>query len=217
CQNDAALNVTTSQSCMLGMVNEPDYCGFPSQSDGCKYCNSEAANSDECCSKIACDNGNHGLSTGAIAGIVVAVLLCLLLLIAAIFYYRRIRSVKQVHYQSTADRSETACIGEKNSTGPELLSSTDCQTRNASTPAALRDTDSVGLISKFNSEFHTVIHQYYPSQPDELKLAKEDIIVSTVVFDDGWAVGVNITTGQKGAFPLICVTPASREVLHWLL
>jgi hypothetical protein len=27
CQNDAALNVTTSQSCMLGMVNEPDYCG----------------------------------------------------------------------------------------------------------------------------------------------------------------------------------------------
>lgn len=144
----------------------------------------------------------------------IAIVACLLLLVAAVFYYRRSKSVQQVHYQSADDRTETACIGEKLDTA---LSGTDCQTHDTSTPAALRDTDSVGLISKLDNEFHTVIHQYNPSQPDELSLRKNDIIVSTVAFDDGWGVGVNITTGQKGAFPLICVTPASHEVLDWLL
>ncbi|KAG2181443.1 hypothetical protein INT44_008256 [Umbelopsis vinacea] len=217
CLMDPALNATASQSCMLGMVNEPDYCGFPSQGDGCNYCQSSAANGDLCCSKIACDGGAHGLSKGAVAGIVIAIVSCLLLLVAAVFYYRRSKSVPQVHYQSADDRTETACIGEKLSTAPSFLSGTDYQTHDTITPAALRDTDSVGLISKLDNEFHTVIHQYYPSQPDELSLRKNDIIVSTVAFDDGWGVGVNITTGQKGAFPLICVTPASREVLDWLL
>jgi hypothetical protein len=137
-----------------------------------------------------------------------------LLLLAAVYYYRRSRSRKQNHYQSSNDITETACIGDKTGTGPALLGASDYY---HASPAALRDTDSVGLISKFDNEFHRVVHQYYPIQPDELFLEKDDIIVSTVAFDDGWAVGVNLTTGEKGAFPLICVTLASSEALEWLL
>jgi hypothetical protein len=185
--------------------------GFSTQDAGCQYCSSS---SDDCCSKIACDSGQHGLSAGAIAGIVIAVIICILLLLAAVYYYRRSRSRKQNHYQSSNAITETACIGDKACTGPALLGASDYY---HASPAALRDTDSVGLISKFDNEFHRVIHQYYPTQPDELFLEKDDIIVSTVAFDDGWAVGVNLTTGDKGAFPLICVTLASSEALEWLL
>lgn len=190
---------------------KPISSGFSTQDAGCQYCSS---NSDDCCSKIACDSGQHGLSAGAIAGIVIAVIICILLLLAAVYYYRRSRSRKQNHYQSSNDITETACIGDKTGTGPALLGASDYY---HASPAALRDTDSVGLISKFDNEFHRVVHQYYPIQPDELFLEKDDIIVSTVAFDDGWAVGVNLTTGEKGAFPLICVTLASSEALEWLL
>lgn len=184
--------------------------GFSTPEEGCQYCRT---NSDDCCLKIACDFHKHGLSGGAIAGIVIATIVCILLLATAIYYYRRLRALKRI-YQSSNDRSETACSGDKSITGPALLEESDYY---HASPAALRDTDSVGLISKMNNEFHTAVHQYCPSQPDELNLEKGDIIVSTVSFDDGWAVGVNITTGEKGAFPLVCVTPASPEALEWLL
>ncbi|OAD02589.1 hypothetical protein MUCCIDRAFT_156576 [Mucor lusitanicus CBS 277.49] len=68
-----------------------------------------------------------------------------------------------------------------------------------------------------NEEFFVVIHAYPPQMPDELELNAGDIVCLALYFDDGWALGYNVTTGQKGAFPLVCISPAPEESLDQLL
>ena len=50
----------------------------------------------------------------------------------------------------------------------------------------------------------TVIDTYESFLDDELKLNLDDVILVSEMFDDGWAVGKNLNTGEIGAFPLNC-------------
>jgi hypothetical protein len=68
-----------------------------------------------------------------------------------------------------------------------------------------------------NEEFFVVVHAYPPQMPDELELNAGDIVCLALYFDDGWALGYNVTTGLKGAFPLVCISPAPEESLNQLL
>ncbi|KAJ3036139.1 hypothetical protein HDV00_003051 [Rhizophlyctis rosea] len=52
-----------------------------------------------------------------------------------------------------------------------------------------------------------VTSDYNPSQSDELQLAYGDRLVATHHYFDGWAIGHNLRTGQRGAFPLSCTLP----------
>ncbi|KAI8332041.1 hypothetical protein BC941DRAFT_437321 [Chlamydoabsidia padenii] len=56
---------------------------------------------------------------------------------------------------------------------------------------------------------HVVKYAYPPQMGDELALNVGDIIMVALPFDDGWALGVNKTTGLKGAFPMVCVSPTT--------
>lgn len=49
--------------------------------------------------------------------------------------------------------------------------------------------------------------------PDELELARGDVISVLKVFDDGWAVGVNMNTSNEGAFPVVCVVHVDESSL----
>ncbi|KAG0207559.1 hypothetical protein BGX28_001222 [Mortierella sp. GBA30] len=49
------------------------------------------------------------------------------------------------------------------------------------------------------------LYPYQASMADELDLAPGDIVQVQRVFDDGWAVGVNMNTSNEGAFPVVCV------------
>lgn len=71
--------------------------------------------------------------------------------------------------------------------------------------------------SPFADEFFVVVHPYPPQLTDELALNIGDIICLAVQFDDGWALGFNVTSGLKGAFPVVCITPAPKESLDRLL
>ncbi|KAF7721094.1 hypothetical protein EC973_005412 [Apophysomyces ossiformis] len=66
-------------------------------------------------------------------------------------------------------------------------------------------------------EFFEVVHPYPPHMGDELGLHVGDIVCLAMLFDDGWALGFNVTTGLKGVFPAVCVAPASEELLEQLL
>ncbi|KAJ3365347.1 hypothetical protein GGF31_008586 [Allomyces arbusculus] len=46
---------------------------------------------------------------------------------------------------------------------------------------------------------------YAPSLDDELLLNLDDLVVVEHVYLDNWAVGHNLSTGQSGAFPVICL------------
>lgn len=62
-------------------------------------------------------------------------------------------------------------------------------------------------------DLYSVVHAYPPQMEDELALSIGDTILLAYPFDDGWALGVNTTTGLKGAFPMICVTRIEPSVL----
>ncbi|KAI9357178.1 hypothetical protein BD770DRAFT_410951 [Pilaira anomala] len=66
-------------------------------------------------------------------------------------------------------------------------------------------------------EFYQVKHPYPPQMGDELGLHVGDIVCVAMNFDDGWALGFNVTTGLKGVFPVVCVSPAPEELLEQLL
>lgn len=66
-------------------------------------------------------------------------------------------------------------------------------------------------------EFYEVKHPYPPQMGDELGLHIGDIVCVAMKFDDGWALGFNVTTGLKGVFPIVCVAPVPEELLEQLL
>ncbi|KAI8084460.1 uncharacterized protein BX664DRAFT_387196 [Halteromyces radiatus] len=69
----------------------------------------------------------------------------------------------------------------------------------------------------YEEEFYKVIHPYPPQVNDELGLQVGDIVCLAMGFDDGWALGFNVTTGMKGVFPLVCVSLIPPSVLEQLL
>ncbi|KAI8328422.1 hypothetical protein BC941DRAFT_476934 [Chlamydoabsidia padenii] len=69
----------------------------------------------------------------------------------------------------------------------------------------------------YEEEFYQVVHPYPPQVADELGLQVGDIVCLAIGFDDGWALGFNVTTGSKGVFPLVCVSLIPPSVLEQLL
>nr|CAG8480409.1 12728_t:CDS:10 [Entrophospora candida] len=76
------------------------------------------------------------------------------------------------------------------------------------------DSNSVSTpFSDIGSELVIVVFPYSSRLPDELDLMLNDTIIVNQIFDDGWAVGTNQNTGNKGAFPVVCV--ASPNLLKY--
>ncbi|KAF8987701.1 hypothetical protein BGZ52_003118 [Haplosporangium bisporale] len=57
------------------------------------------------------------------------------------------------------------------------------------------------------------LYPYQASMADELDLNPGDIVNVQKVFDDGWAVGVNMNSGSEGAFPVVCVMFVDESAL----
>ncbi|KAF8918494.1 hypothetical protein BGZ58_004851, partial [Dissophora ornata] len=57
------------------------------------------------------------------------------------------------------------------------------------------------------------LYPYQSSMADELDLTPGDIVNVQRVFDDGWAVGVNMNTSREGAFPVVCVMFVDESAL----
>ncbi|KAF8937510.1 hypothetical protein BGZ47_009035 [Haplosporangium gracile] len=58
------------------------------------------------------------------------------------------------------------------------------------------------------------LYPYQASMADELDLTPGDIVNVQRVFDDGWAVGVNMNTSNEGAFPVVCVMFVDESTLE---
>lgn len=55
------------------------------------------------------------------------------------------------------------------------------------------------------AETYEVIYNYVPNLSDEVYLYVGDKIIVKCKFDDGWALGYNMSTKQEGSFPMACV------------
>jgi hypothetical protein len=55
-----------------------------------------------------------------------------------------------------------------------------------------------------------VIQSHSPRLDDEIQLNMGDIVVLKEKFDDGWAIGTNITTNSEGNFPFNCLSEMEK-------
>lgn len=54
-------------------------------------------------------------------------------------------------------------------------------------------------------QVYRVLYDFKPSLPDEIEVQAGDVIRTEETFEDGWAFGVNMTSGKKGTFPMNCL------------
>jgi hypothetical protein len=54
-------------------------------------------------------------------------------------------------------------------------------------------------------QVYRVLYDFQPSLPDEMEVQPGDIIRTEETFEDGWAFGINVTTGKQGTFPMNCL------------
>ncbi|KAI8911674.1 hypothetical protein EDD86DRAFT_274694 [Gorgonomyces haynaldii] len=50
-----------------------------------------------------------------------------------------------------------------------------------------------------------VVQEYVPTESDEMHLHPGDTVQVYQVFEDGWGIGRNISTGANGLFPVVCL------------
>jgi hypothetical protein len=54
-------------------------------------------------------------------------------------------------------------------------------------------------------QVYRVLYDFEPSLQDEMEIQAGDIIRTEETFEDGWAYGINMSTGKKGTFPMNCL------------
>ncbi|KAI9283657.1 hypothetical protein BC943DRAFT_327437 [Umbelopsis sp. AD052] len=219
CSTWDGYNGTSARGCISGSSNEPLNCGFQNDTTtACEFCKENSGNA--CCQTIVGCNYHHGLSGGAIAGIVIG---CVAAVTAAVLIYfcfcRRPRRFQKEfppyvppQFQNRHQRSFNVLrSGSKQS----LVASSPYDPQTVSTSSVIPE-DTTPFTHEIE-EFYVAVHPYPPQIADELELHVGDVVCLAMIFDDGWGLGFNVNTGLKGAFPLVCVTPASREVLEQVL
>lgn len=194
--------------------------GFGSDiQQACQYCKQNST--DECCQSVQC--GTH-LSGGAIAGIVIGCILftTIALLCAFCVYKKKKRNqpIKTHGFQSSSNTFHTSEDNNIEKT-PQFLDTVAIPSNTVSPSFAMNHlsttSNAVNPLVTTTDEFFVVIHPYPPQMEDELGLNIGDIVCVAVQFDDGWALGFNVTTGLKGAFPMVCISPAPKESLDRIL
>ncbi|CAO3594391.1 unnamed protein product [Absidia cylindrospora] len=230
CLNWHGYNASMDDNCISGFANEPDSCGFRDDiNKACQFCqNTTNAASTNCCQRVTC---GHSLGVASVIGIAFgAIMVVVLILAGGYFFYS-----KHFKPQKTATPSTSSSINfsfnistnNKDKNSHLLPSSTassyfsDSKTAINEPPKHWSENENSNSFRDVHHHHHhhqsqqedhyQVIHAYPPQMEDELALGVGDTIMLALPFDDGWALGVNLATGLKGAFPLVCVSPIARS------
>jgi len=171
-------------SCIDGLLNERDSCGFVPPFESRTICDFCESNQDPCCTSavsaqscsMTASSSPARNSTIIISVSVIGGLLLLALLILAVLLYRR----KKRRANNVANES--------------------LQEFPYSPPPPQQE-----------SSEYKALFPYDPQLDDEISLSPGDNIKLIRVFDDGWAIARNFSTGREGAIPLACLTRQDKE------
>ncbi|KAJ1969291.1 hypothetical protein IWQ62_000711 [Dispira parvispora] len=207
-----------SDRCVDGAKVEASTCGLiPTDTASiCSFCSGPSSELEPCCRTAIpannCpnppdepnfsdsdasrkDDDSSGWTAGRIAAVVVPTVVGALLLLAllAFLIYRQRRKRQLEHNKLFPHVPKTSPSSQ------HLLTTA---------PGALAAVAAAnGSVQSFEPVQCRAIYPFIPRMDDELQLTQGDVLLLLKIFDDGWAVANNLTTGQEGAVPLVCVTP----------
>ncbi|CEP13516.1 hypothetical protein [Parasitella parasitica] len=247
CNTWEGFNGTITDNCISGIANEPYSCGFGNNTRAaCIYCR-DNANDECCQQVTYCKHSLSagtivgiviGSSIGAASVLFAGIWYCC---------RRKHRAHKypSTQFLSSSNTSTTITTQQQEGRFSNNIKSApinddvtfnDSKLINFSLPSrndrmeTIDDDASTAIPTPLepaagsttmdtilNEELFVVVHGYLPQMLDELELNVGDIVCLALHFDDGWALGYNVTSAQKGAFPLVCISPAPEDSLNQLL
>ncbi|KAJ2320621.1 hypothetical protein IWW51_004593, partial [Coemansia sp. RSA 2702] len=212
--------------CVAGETNELKTCGYQRVEDWCKYCDSAPDYADVCAS-VGVDVGDSSSRDKSKSGTppntsdhnpvnnelmaeldrqkrqervfrVVAIVLsiavgvCVIALIALISMGHRLTSFGAYAHHLNASNS-----GSSKDDSTLLHLGADAQPK--------KSTDFVDCFVAAVGKPRQVVRPFFARRDDEISLQNGDVVTLQMAFDDGWVVGKNLTSGNEGTFPLMCV------------
>lgn len=157
---------------------------------------------------IGTGNGQDVYKIVLISGIVLGCLAFLALLGVLTYFIRKSKSLKKLPQPPAAAAGGSTTDSEKlkvpltttaaAASSVELPHSTDPHRSSFLIPNVLPVTP---------NQIYSVITPYLPYKRDEIKLKADHVVCLRQVFEDQWALGSNVTTGETGVFPLTCLVP----------
>ncbi|KAJ3180202.1 hypothetical protein HDU85_004205 [Gaertneriomyces sp. JEL0708] len=133
---------------------------------------------------------------------------------AVAFAVHRLRKRRELH---TLPRLTAGVDRKMSSLGQNLTTSqhTIRPSASASQIAVISLNGFQGMLPLTPNMIYSVTVAYTPSgeQLDEIHVKKDDVVAIQRHFDDGWAIGTNVSTGETGAFPLGCLVMDEAWIL----
>ncbi|CAO3687851.1 hypothetical protein G6F70_006939 [Rhizopus microsporus] len=195
CETDPVFDGLPSAHCISGFDNERQLCESK-DADVCKYCD--------------CPPRYNNLVSTPLAITMVTVVSLVICASLLIFLYFRCYKQRITHLKLTSSASLVKVINE-----PHAGHVNDFSVDEKSL------SDIKGHVFQVNSIEEQYVRAIYsftvPNHSDELQLLTGDILRMYYYFDDGWAIGDNLVSGQRGLFPLLCVVHLSPAEVHELI
>ncbi|KAI8338147.1 hypothetical protein BC941DRAFT_33468 [Chlamydoabsidia padenii] len=174
--------------------------GWTTEAEGCNFC--QAKPSDPCCTTLQCSHYSIQM-IGAIIGSVIG---GLILLGLVLWCWRR-------RYQNNNDDSTLYIPYNNSSTTSTFISpQQDTMTKKDTSNHVDNDKETATHLTYTLAKRHTDDYCFYqaiyvnvPCRPYDIVLNKGDIIYLHCYTDEDWGIGYNISTGQQGSFPMICI------------
>ncbi|KAJ3391455.1 hypothetical protein HDU92_009015 [Lobulomyces angularis] len=236
--NNAAPN---DSQCISGAPTDISQCGFSSVSEGMNFCATNSAES--CCKSttlggtvtelsqllpikssplttggsnltettsippknsglIAANTENKDFSPILIFGVAFATFIGLFSLgLCCCLFSKKKRSSSDVEAKSSFNINKSTSNIYKNEAKVDGSNLTETQNYiSSSSPFPVSDT-------------LQAVYDYVPNLSDEIYLYVGDPVLIKQRFDDGWALGYNMTTKQEGTFPMSCDAPLDDKKL----
>jgi uncharacterized protein YlzI (FlbEa/FlbD family) len=203
-------------NCNNGTAVDVAQCGFAFYNDALKFC-SDTLNRDPCCKLIKIPdiiNNAWIFMTILVSSIIAFIIIFFVVSQLRMLYVTRVNRNKY-SFNDSKFNSINSNPFRRNHHLSETYPTLSPQTQLANTTIGFRNnisndrkrlTEPEPTITQLWNSMKVVVYEsYIANKSDEITANEGDFIVISKEFDDGWALGMNITTGKKGVFPMaIC-------------
>ncbi|KAI8099483.1 uncharacterized protein BX664DRAFT_289595 [Halteromyces radiatus] len=206
--------ISGNSICIKGDINEIQYCGWKKKSDVCASC--QVNQEDPCCTTMLSKCPTFEQSRQVIGAILGSVIACFIILGCGFYgWYRKANKKNDGDDETKVDNKSSGLVQhlsmDGNTSESTLIGRYSIES-DKKHEYNNNDSDDEQPLSYTLAKRHEDDHCFYeaiyvnvPRRPFDIVLNKGDLIHLHCYTDEDWGIGYNLTTGQQGSFPMICI------------